>query len=292
MKKMKLQVLLFAVLAIVVSSCNMSQNKDSEDKKEIKMAYVDGWASGVAMTHVAQVILEQNGYEVETMAAAVDLIYASLAHGDVDVFMESWMPVTHGAKVEKFGDKIVSLNVNTDQARLGLVVPGYVDINSIEELNDVAEKFDGKIIGIEKGAGITGMTEKAIEEYELKNMEQLNSSGIAMLSELTKAIKEERWLVVAGWAPHWKFGRYELKFLDDPKKVYGETERIETYARAGYTNDDPWAGEFFSNFHLSDEQAGGILATFKDGGDDKHATAQKWVEDNKELVQSWLPKSE
>ncbi len=287
---MKLKTLFIAAIVIVVSSCNMSQKKDTKEKKEIKMAYVDGWASGVAMTNVAKVILEQNGYEVETKTAAVDLIYASMAQGDIDVFMESWMPVTHGTKVAKFGDKIVSLKVNTDQALLGLVVPKYVDINSIEELNDNADKFDGKIIGIEKGAGITGMTNKAIEEYELTNMEQLNSSGIAMLSELTKAIKEERWIVVTGWAPHWMFGRYELKFLEDPKKVYGEAERIETYARAGFKEEDPYAGEFFSNFHLTSEEAGGLLAAMKDGGSDKYATAKKWVENHQEIVQSWLPK--
>lgn len=286
---MKVKVLLFAVLALAMSSCNSGQKKAKEAKKEITMAYVDGWASGVAMTHVAQVILEQNGYDVDTKAAAIDLIYASMAQGDVDVFMEAWLPVTHEAKVGKFGDKIVSLNVNTDQARLGLVVPKYVTINSIEELNDVADKFDGKIIGIEKGAGITGMTDKVIEEYGLTNMEQLNSSGIAMLSELTKAIKEERWVVVAGWAPHWKFGRYELKFLDDPKKIYGETERIETFARKGFTTDDPWAGEFFTNFHLTDQEAGAILAFFKDGGDDRYATAKKWVEENQDIINRWLP---
>ena len=113
---MKVKVLLFAVLALAMSSCNSGKKKAEETKKEITMAYVDGWASGVAMTHVAQVILEQNGYEVDTKAAAVDLVYASLAQGDVDVFMEAWLPVTHKTKVAKFGDKIVSLNVNTDQA--------------------------------------------------------------------------------------------------------------------------------------------------------------------------------
>jgi len=290
---MKVKLLFVAALALVISSCNSSQKKGEEEAKVVKMAYVDGWASGVAMTHVAEVILEQNGYEVETNAAAVDLIYASMAQGDIDVFMESWLPVTHGAKVDKFtDDEIVSLNVNTDKALLGLVVPQYVDINSIEELNANADMFDGKIIGIEKGAGITGMTNKAIEEYDLTNMEQLNSSGIAMLSELTKAINEESPIVVALWAPHWAFGRFDLKFLDDPKKVYGEAERIETWARADFKEDDPWAGEFFSNFHLNDQQAGAILATFEDGGSDKHATAEKWVAEHQELVQSWLPDSE
>ncbi len=288
---MKFRIVLLALLTLALSSCNSGKKKTTETKKEITMAYVDGWASGVAMTHVAQVILEQNGYEVETKAAAIDLIYASMAQGDVDVFMEAWLPVTHKSKVAKFGDKLVSLNVNTDEARIGLVVPQYVTINTIEELNSVADKFDGKIIGIEKGAGITGKTEIAIKEYGLSNMEQLNSSGVAMLSELTKAIKENRWVVVAGWAPHWKFGRYDLKFLEDPKNIYGEAEHIETFARAGFPQEDAWATEFFKNFHLTGPEAGAILDAFE-AGDDRKAAAKKWVAEHQDIVKRWLPKAE
>lgn len=289
---MKIRILLLAVLTLALSSCNSGKKKAKDNKKEITMAYVDGWASGVAMTHVAQVILEQNGYKVNTKAAAVDLIYASMAQGDVDVFMEAWLPVTHKSKVAKFGDKLVSLNVNTDEARIGLVVPQYVTINTIAELNDVADKFDGKIIGIERGAGITGKTDIAIKEYGLTNMEQLNSSGVAMLSELTKAIKENRWVVVAGWAPHWKFGRYDLKFLDDPKNIYGEAEHIETFARATYLEEDPWAVQFFKNFHLTKSEAGEILDFFNQKDSDRHEIAKNWVAKHQDIVNRWLPKSE
>lgn len=287
---MNLKHLVIAVLALAIAGCT-SQNKNEETKKEITMAYVDGWAEGVAMTAITSQILQDQGYTVNVKAAAVDLIFASLANGDVDVFMDTWLPVTHKEKVAKFGDKIQSLGTNLDQAKIGLVVPSYVTINSIEELKDAADKFDGKIIGIEKGAGITAKTELAIEEYDL-DMEQMNSSGVAMLTELTKAIKEDRWIVVAGWAPHWKFGRFDLKFLEDPEKVYGETEHIETYARKSFEEDDAFAASYFSNFHLSDSEMGDLLAKMKDGSDDKEATAKAWIEENKELVESWLPKSE
>ena len=285
---MKIKVLLLAALTLILSSCNSGKKKTEESKKQVTMAYVDGWAEGVAMTQIAKVILEQNGYEVDTKAAAVDLIYASMSKGDVDVFMDAWLPATHKDKVAKFGDKIESLGVNLDEARIGLVVPQYVSINSIAELDAAADKFDGKIIGIEKGAGITAKTDLAIQEYGMKNMKQLNSSGVAMLSELTKAIKEQRWVVVAGWAPHWKFGRFDLKFLEDPKQVYGAAEHIEVYARKGFKEDDPFAGKLFSNFHLTADEMGALLSMMKEGGDDKVATAKAWVKQNQDIVKVWL----
>jgi glycine betaine/proline transport system substrate-binding protein len=288
---MKLKNLIIIALVVLVSACNSTKKSDSEDKKEITIAFVDGWAEGVAMTYITKQIFQDQGYTVETKTAAVDLVFASLANGDVDVFMDTWLPITHKEKVVKLKDKIESLGTNLDQARIGLVVPAYVTIDSIDQLNSVADKFDGKIIGIEKGAGITAKTDLAVEEYQL-NLKQINSSSIAMLTELTKAIKEERWIVVAGWAPHWKFGRYNLKFLEDPKEVYGANEHLETYARKGFKEDDAFAANYFANFHLTDIQMGKLLAQMKDGDKDKDAVAKAWVEANQELVQSWLKKTE
>ena len=45
--------------------------------------------------------------------------------------------------------------------------------------------------------------------------------------------------MVTGWTPHWKFARWDLKFLDDPKKVYGEAETINTIVRQGLKEDMP-----------------------------------------------------
>ncbi len=285
---MKLQLLIIAIATVLISACSTGKSKKADEQKEITLGLVDGWAEGVAMTHLANEILTQKGYEVTIKKAAVDMIFASLANGDVDVFMDAWLPQTHKEKVAKFGDNLESLGTCYDEAKIGLVVPSYVTIGSIEELNANKDKFEGKIIGIEKGAGITAKTDKAIEEYNL-DLEQLNSSSIAMLSELQKAISEKRWIAVAGWAPHWKFGRWDLKFLDDPKKVYGETEHIEIFSRKGYKTDDTFAANFFSNFKLSSAQMASLLAKMEDSND-KKAVAKSWVNENSEIVSKWLAK--
>lgn len=75
----------------------------------------------------------------------------------------------------------------------------------------------GKIVGIEPGAGIMSATEKAVEEYGLDYQLQ-DSSSAAMAASLQKAINNKEWIVVTGWTPHWKFAKWDLKYLDDPKK--------------------------------------------------------------------------
>ena len=47
-------------------------------------------------------------------------------------------------------------------AKLGLVVPSYVTIDSITELNDHKDKFGSRIVGIEPGAGLMIHTERIL----------------------------------------------------------------------------------------------------------------------------------
>ncbi|AQQ72278.1 Glycine betaine/carnitine transport binding protein GbuC precursor [Limihaloglobus sulfuriphilus] len=284
--KLKSLVIVIAALMAVFAGC---KTETAEETKEITLAYVEGWAEGPAMTYVMKDMLESSGYSVTVQKAAVDLIFASMARGDVDAFMDTWMPVTHGEKVKKFGEKIVKLGTNYDSARIGLVVPQYVTIDSITELNDNAEKFNGRIVGIDSGAGIMKKTQEATESYGLK-LELMPSSGVAMLSELQKAIGENNWIVVTGWSPHFKFARWELKYLEDPKGTYGETETIETWARQGLETDDPFAAELLANFTLDDSQMSDLLLKMSEAKGNEAAVAKQWIADNKALVDSFMPK--
>ena len=287
MMKIKLFTVATIIALLFITGCT---NKDAKQvKKEIKMCYVDGWAEGVAMTNLAEEILLEKGYKVNVKSAAVNLLFASMSNGDTDVFMDTWLPVTHKEKVARFADKLEYIGTNYTNAKIGLVVPSYSKFNSIEELNANAKQLDGKIIGIERGAGITVKTDEAMEQYGLK-LKFLTSSSIAMLAELKKAISEHKDIVVTGWAPHWMFGRFDLKFLSDPKKVYGDAENIQTYARKGFKADFPKAAQFFANFSLDDEQMSKLLADMEEGSADKNAVAKAWIIANKALVDSWFPK--
>jgi glycine betaine/proline transport system substrate-binding protein len=52
-------------------------------------------------------------------------------------------------------------------------------------------------------------------------MELVASSGPAMTAALKGAIDKGEWIVVTGWAPHWKFARYDLKFFFQPLEING-----------------------------------------------------------------------
>ncbi|WP_315053649.1 glycine betaine ABC transporter substrate-binding protein [Chryseobacterium indoltheticum] len=273
----------FVIFLGVFNSC-----KNLKNSKYINIGMVDGWAEDVAMTHVVKAILDEKGYHVVIQKASTDMILASMNNEDTDLFLGVWLPYTHANKIAKFPE-LINLGTNYDNGKIGLVVPDYVPINSIEELPKYEEKFKNRIIGIEKGAGLTSATDRAIVDYKL-NYRQINSSTIAMITELQNAIKRKEWIAAAAWQPHWMFGKMKLKFLEDPKKTFGEAEKIKTYSRKSFGEDHPELIKFFSKMYFDDQTMTDLL-TKMEISKDKEATARQWVKAHPTLVNSWLDKN-
>lgn len=271
------------IVTVLFASCN-----GSSGNKEISLAYVN-WSEGIAMTHLGKAVLEEQGYTVKLLNADLAPIFASLSRKKADVFMDVWTPVTMHDYLEEYGDKLEVIGDIYDNARIGLVVPDYVTIQSIEELNQNKERFAGKIIGIDAGAGIMKTTDKAIASYDL-DFKLLTSSGPAMTASLGKAIQENEWIVVTGWTPHWMFNRFKLRMLDDPKNVYGEAETVKVMAWKGFSEKDPFAAELLSNIYLTDEQIGSLMTAMEETQKTESYAARQWIKEHRELVDSWIPK--
>lgn len=286
----------FLVTFVMLSGCNSTGNGEGDgtdstevQNKEVLILYPN-WAEGIAFTNLAKVALEDFGYEPEIKPIEPGPIYASLAKGDADLFLDAWLPNTHADYWEKYGDQITKLGESFSNGTTGLVVPSYVEISSIEELNANKDKFDGEIIGIGSGAGIHANTEKAIEAYGLE-YEQVTSSGPAMIASLKKAYDSGDWIVITGWKPHHKWADYDLKYLEDPKQVYPK-DVCAILSRQGFEQDFPKLTEFFTNFNLTEEQLYGLMSKIraaKDEGGDPESAAREWYNENQTLVKGWFP---
>ncbi|WP_277630501.1 glycine betaine ABC transporter substrate-binding protein [Atopococcus tabaci] len=92
------------------------------------------WDTERASSAVASIALEQQGYEVSITDVDVAVMFEAIANGEGDVSLGAWLPVTHGSFFENNEEDIEDLGPNLDGARLGIVVPEYMDIDSIEDL--------------------------------------------------------------------------------------------------------------------------------------------------------------
>ena len=267
-------------------NAGIAQAQDS--KGDITLAYVE-WSSEVASTNVVRAVLEEQGYNVEMSSLSAAAMWQAVAYGDADGMVAAWLPSTHEQYLNEVGDKVENLGANLNGTKLGLVVPSYTDISSIDELDDKADMVNDEIVGIDPGAGLMNLTEKAIEEYDLGDEINLQSgSGATMTAALDSAIKNDEDIVVAGWTPHWMFARWDLKYLEDPKNVYGGAEHINTVVRQGLKEDMPEAYAILDNFEWTPEQMGEVMLMNQEEGSDPYENAKKWAENHPDVVAEWV----
>ncbi|GIJ31731.1 glycine betaine ABC transporter substrate-binding protein [Micromonospora sediminimaris] len=275
-----------AALALTgVAACGDDGDSGSStgDNKQLTIGYM-AWDEAIAASYLWKNLLEEKGYEVELKNVEAGIVYQGLATGDIDLFLDSWLPQTHADYMKEYGDKIEKVGVWYDNASLSIAVPEYVsDVNSLEDLAANADAFGGEIIGIEPGAGLTAATQdKVIPEYDLTGKLTLKTSSTpAMLAALDGAIKDQKPIVVTLWHPHWAYANYPLKDLADPKGTLGGAEEINTLAREGFGADFPEVTEMLQKFKMDDQQLGSLEdLMFNVHKDDEEKAVEEWLKAN------------
>lgn len=152
--------------------------------------------------------------------------------------------------------------------------------------NSVGESVDYKIIGIDPGAGLMKATAKVLDEYQLDDWKLVEGSSAAMVATLKKAYDKKEPIIVTGWTPHWMFAKFDLKYLDDPKGVFGQEETINTIARKGLKEDMPDAYKVLDQFNWTPDDMNSVMNGIADGDSPEDAAA-KWVKDNADKVSEW-----
>ena len=218
-------------------------------------------------------------------------MWTAVAEGDLDVHFEAWLPKSDKPMWDEYADTINKYGPWYEGTQIGLAVPSYVGIDSIADLNNNRSEFENtgtgaKIVGIDAGSMLMKMSREALEEYDL-DYELMSSSGPVMAAELTKAIDNEEPVVVTLWKPHWLFSQVDVKFLEDPKSVYGKIENIHFITHEDFPETHPQVLEWMQNWKLNDSTLGSLMATIKDSESPEEGAA-KWIEENRELVDSWF----
>ena len=284
----------FAAIGIAVAtSLGGFGTAQAADNNVVEIGYFN-WSDSLFTSHVAEhIVSDIMGHEVEMTKADPAAVYQATASGDLDFHTDAWLPDTHSDYFERTAGKVVNLGPVYSRASLGWVVPNYVSedqISSIEDLQneDVMEMLDGEIIGIGPGAGLTRLSKKAMDEYGLNDMgyNLVISSGSGMTAALKRAINKKEPIVVTGWKPHWKFGRWDLRYIEDTKGVLGDIERADIVARTGFYREFPDVYEMLDRMSISlpDVQKG------MDKGEqmDYEKAAEWYVKNNKDLVNFWV----
>lgn len=253
------------------------------------------WAQDdcIAATYLWKQLLIEHGYDVELVFADQGPVFEGVADKSLDFALNAWSPTTHKAYLTKYQGRIDLLDPWYRSATLNWTVPSYVPIRSIAEISSHAELLGNRIVGIEPGAGLTDVSRNhVIPDYGLQNMDFIDASTTAMLSELNRCIGRQEPIVVTLWHPHWAYSTYDLVDLEDPKQSLGTGEVLLPFARQGFAQDHPEVYRWLNTFELSDAQFSELQkVAIHDAGIGHEAEGvAAWLDDpqNRALTNSWF----
>lgn len=310
------RLIVLAVLAgVVLAGCAEDEDavdpevrarREARSEQTIQLVYPE-WSSETASAHLIQVVLQERlGYRVDLTPVDVKEMWSRVASGEADMLAGAWLPVTHRDYLREYGDELEDLGPNLEGARIGLVVPtmkpgrqtddtgktgrDLVPITEIAEMTAHAQEFRGRIIGIESGAGVVARTRDALAVYDLdRRFHLVESDETSMVDRVNQAIARGEWVVFTGWRPHWMFERHNLRFLDDPRGVYGGEESIHTMVRTRFGDAYPDAYAVLERMQWTPEDLERLMRwIYEDDAGDAYGQALRWIDVHTETVDEWV----
>ncbi|MFN1598485.1 choline ABC transporter substrate-binding protein [Vibrio harveyi] len=256
-----------------------------------------GWTDITATTAVTSELLKGLGYKTKTDLLSVPVTYSSMANGDIDVFLGNWMPTMEGdiAKYREAGS-VETVRANLEGAKYTLAVPKYVydaGVKSFADLAKHADKFKDRIYGIEPGNDGNRLIQDMIDSdaFGLKDFSLVESSEAGMVSQVSRAVRRNQWIVYLGWAPHPMNSNVEMEYLSGGDDFFGPNyggANVYTNVRQDYLSECQNVGQLLKNLEFSLEMENQLMEAILNQKQKPAKAAQEWLNANPQQFEAWL----
>jgi len=253
------------------------------------------WEDLIVENQIVSDVLTKLGYSPSVQEVAVPLGAQALSTGKADAYLGNWWP----SQESVFGELIDAGSVEVTGTLLTGTqyapgIPGdqaaKLGVTSLADLDAHAGEFKREILGIEPGTPGNEAILDAIKKdaYGLGDWKLVQSSTEAMLAEVTRRVAKNQPVVFLAWKPHWMVVKWQVKFLEDPQKVWPGAGEIRVLTRKGLAADDPNLTKFLSQITVDATTASRWIDAF--GNEKKPAKdiASEWLAANEATVTKWL----
>ncbi|MFJ5850395.1 ABC transporter permease/substrate binding protein [Streptomyces sp. NPDC092903] len=284
----------FVDKAAPVAGAKTSKGANGKDEREraVEMAWFP-WEEDIAATYLWKAVLEDRGYKINLKQFEVGPMYTAMSRGQLDVQFDGWLPYTQKNYWDKYGSKLTDVGSWYGPTSIEVAVPSYVkDVKTLADLKGKSSEFKGRIVGIEPGtATMENLKKNVLPKYGLdKEYKVVDSSTPGMLAELKRAYAKKEPIAVLLWTPHWAYNEYKMTKLQDPKKAFGEGDRLHTIASKDFPKNYPQLTKWFKNFKLSEDQLGGLENEIQKRGTGHEEEAVKaWMGENPGIADKMAP---
>jgi glycine betaine/proline transport system substrate-binding protein len=295
------------------TQANEEEAAAAGDCGEVNMA-INPWVGYEASAYVVGTVAEQElGCTVNYKDLNEDVAWQGFGTGEVDVIIEDW---GHPDLEDKFfaekGDgSAEDFGPNGNVGIIGWYVPPWLaeehpDILDWENLNKYAEDFatsesggKGQFLGADPS--YVQFDEAIVSNLDLDFKVVFSGSEAASIEAFRKAEENKEFLIGYFYEPQYFMAEvplakvalppYEEGCQDDPSTVacdYPETELKKIVSTKWADSGDP-SVELVQNFEWTNDDQNEVAKYISQDGMSPEDAAAKWVEDNADKVEAWLP---
>jgi len=256
-----------------------------------------GWTDITATTALSSVVLEGLGYKAESTIASVPIAFAGLKKGQIDAFLGYWSPSMTPIVEPFLKEKAITVldKPNLVGAKYTLAVPKYAfdaGLKSFADIGKFTKELDGKIYGIEPGNDgnklIADMITK--DAFGLKDFKMVESSEAGMLTEVSRSVKDKKWIVFLGWAPHPMNVQQDIVYLSGGDDFFGPNygeAKVLTVTSNELATRCPNVNKLISNLEFNLDMEGQVMLPIMDKTNPNEA-AKAWLAKNPTSLDAWL----
>ena len=293
------------------------------DKEPVSFAGLN-WDSAQFANSIARIIIESGyGHPTYSVYGSTIPLFQSLRKGDVQVYMEGWLP-----NLQELYDKAITDGVIEDvglffgNAIQGWFVPKYViegdptreivpiapDLRAVNDLKRYSSVFAsegqpgiGRLIDGSSGWASYKIDCMKLKAYRLDDRYAQITSGseAALFAALSSAYENGEPILTYLYEPSWPIARFDLVQITEPdfnqeawnrnKGVEFPLAQIKKLVHPDLTRQAPELVEFLGNISMTSEQISDILQTMKDLGLTPEEYASIWLKENETTWSGWVP---
>ena len=254
-----------------------------------------GWTDIGATNGVATTLLNGLGYQTKVLLLGVPVGFESLKSGEVDIFMGNWMPAQTGF-IEKYQQDIDQIRTNLEGVKFTLAVPEYVYQAGVKDFADLAKfskEFNHRVYGIEAGSPANQNLQKMIDtnDFGLSDWKVVESGEQAMLSQVSRNVRREKFIVFLGWEPHPMNSSFDLQYLTGGDAYFGPNyggATIHTLSRKGLANECSNVGKLLQQLEFSLTMENEIIGAVLNNNKPSTEAAKEWLAQHPQVLNRWL----
>ncbi|PFH19609.1 MULTISPECIES: choline ABC transporter substrate-binding protein [Burkholderia] len=284
------------MLALACTLPAVASARDDATCRDVRLSNI-GWTDITVTTAVASLLFESLGYRPATTISSVPISFAGLKSKQIDISLGYWWPIQE-KQIQPFLDAHAFVKLeppNLSGAKETLATVDYAYQGGLRSFDDIAKhrtELDGRIYGIEPGSSANATIQKMIDtnQYGLRGFKLVESSEAGMLVTVQRAVREKKWVVFIGWAPHPMNIQVPIQYLAGGDASFGPNygeARVYTLTATGYAQRCPNAGRLVSNLRFTTEMENRMMLAVVNGAKPADA-ARDYLRQHPDTLDGWL----